>query len=282
MAQTNSSTIRQRIDVVANFFATIRPLAVVCIGFTGGMAQAQYVPLEDEFGIESRTTKLHVRFLDARRSAIPDIISPFQTPPKALVVHDEAPAPWQVAKLSWRRGITATVFWVGESPSERNPTPNYASSWDPNWQKNYGGVDHPGKRNGYQPAGFTPKLNPFYVALPYNDIAPGGSHQPEASKVIPWFWRSYRGNWTSVCKGRWVAIHYRGKVCYAQWEDCGPFSTDDWEYVFKGHAPKPNPNGNAGIDVSPSVRDFLGIRSGYRVAWKFVDDHEVISGPWLN
>ncbi|MGB0776139.1 MAG: hypothetical protein ACPGUY_09850, partial [Akkermansiaceae bacterium] len=90
----------------------------------------------------------------------------------------------------------------------------------------------------------------------------------------------YRGNWASVCKGKWVAIHYRGKVCYAQWEDCGPFNTDDWQYVFQGRQPKPNPNGNAGIDVSPAVRDFLGIRSGYKVAWKFIQDEQVPVGPW--
>jgi len=280
MASINSAEIRQRVATMASSFAIVSPL-LACFFMSASATQAQYVPLEKEFGLDSLSSELHTRFLDARRIAIPQILSPFRTPPKAMVIHDETPEPWEETKLSWRRGITATIFWVGESATERNPTPNHASSWDPNWQKNYGGVDHPGKRNGYHPAGFTPRLNPFYIALPYNDIAPGGNHQPEASKVIPWFWKSYRGNWSSVCKGRWVAIHYRGKVCYAQWEDCGPFTTDDWKYVFKGHTPKPNPNGNAGIDVSPSVRDFLGIRSGYRVAWKFVEDHEVPTGPWI-
>lgn len=277
MALTTIANIRERIAFAANLFAALSFL-FVC----SNIVNAQYVSIDEEFGFENRTTDLHESYIESRRSAIPDILNPFQIPPKALVIHDEEPDPWETEKITWRRGITATVFWVGESPTERNPTPNYASSWDPNWQQNFGGVDHPGKRNGYHPAGFTPKLNPFYIALPYNDIAPGGAHHPEASKVIPWFWHSYRGNWASVCKGRWVAIHYRGKVCYAQWEDCGPFSTDDWQYVFKGHNPKPNPNGNAGIDVSPAVRDFLGIRSGYRVAWKFVEDHEIPTGPWAH
>ena len=249
-------------------------MCLLCQGTHAG-----FVPLENEFSFESQAQELHIHYLEHRRKAIPDILCPFQAPPKARIVH-ENPKAWSDPRLRWRRGITATVFWVGEKPSERNPTPNDASSWDPNWQLNYGGTDHPGQRSGYQPAAFTPRLNPFYIALPYNDISPDGSHQPEASKVIPWYWKSYKGSWTSVCKGRWIAIHYRGKVCYAQWEDCGPFRTDDWQYVFQGHHPKPNPNGNAGIDISPAVRDFLGIRSGYRVSWKFVEDYQVSDGPW--
>ncbi|MBT8037471.1 MAG: hypothetical protein KJO21_07995 [Verrucomicrobiae bacterium] len=243
------------------------------------MAHSKDIPLGQEFDFEQRADSLHRHFLEGRREAIPNLICPFQAPPKARVVHEE-PSPWETTPHSWRRGITATVFWVGEKPSERNPTPNNASSWDPNWQANYGGIDHPANRLGHRPAAFIPQLNPFYIALPYNDIAPTGDHQPEAAKVIPWYWKSYKGSWTSVCKGRWIAIHYRGKVCYAQWEDCGPFHTNDWQYVFKGHAPKPNHNGNAGIDISPAVRDFLSIRSGYRVSWKFVEDHEVPGGPW--
>ncbi len=242
-------------------------------------AHAEFVSLDDEFRIESRAQKLHMKFLDLRRAAISDIICPFQAPPKARIVHED-PEAWEASQHPWRRGITSTVFWVGEKSSERNPTPNNASSWDPNWQGNFGGVDHPRNRKGHYPAAFTPKLNPFYIALPYNDIAPGGDHHPEASKVIPWYWKAYKSSWTSVCKGRWIAIHYNGKVCYAQWEDCGPFNTDDWQYVFKGHQPKPNANGNAGIDISPSVRDFLTIRSGYRVEWRFIEEYEVPHGPW--
>jgi len=243
------------------------------------MAQAQYVTTSQEFEFESQVSDLHNDFLKSRGSVIPDIISPFLAPPKARVLV-EMPSPWEGNERPWRRGITATVFWIGEKASERNPTPNDSSSWDPNWETNYGGVDHPGKRNGFSPAGFTPRLNPFYIALPYNDLAPDGAHYPEASEAIPWFWQAFRGDWTSVCKGRWVAVHFRGKVCYAQWEDCGPFSTSDWQYVFKGHQPQPNPNGNAGIDVSPAVRDYLGIRSGYRVSWKFVEKPVVPLGPW--
>lgn len=249
-----------------------------CLGWLGTHClEAQ----PHEFDHQTQTEKIHQQFLENRRAAIPSICCPFGTPPKAILI-EEAPKPWQVPSNKWRRGITATVFWVGEKSSERNPTPNHASSWDPNWQTNYGGVDSPSNRSGHNPAAFSPKLNPFYIALPYNDIAPGGAHHPEASEVIPWFWKAYKGDWTSVCKGRWIAIHYRNKVCYAQWEDCGPFSTDDWQYVFNGKPPKPNPNGNAGIDISPAVRDYLQIRSGYRVAWKFMENQDVPAGPWTS
>lgn len=233
------------------------------------------------YDISARVEKSHAEFIENRRLAIPNILCPFNTPPKAIIVQETHTALPKVND-AWRRGVTATVFWVGEKPSERNPTPNYASSWDPNWQTNFGGEDHPAERNGHNPAKFTPKLNPFYIALPYNDISPSGDHHPEAAKVIPWFWKSYKGSWASVCKGRWVAIHYRGKVCYAQWEDCGPFHTDDYQYVFLGHQPKPNPNANAGIDISPAVRNFLGIRSGYKVAWKFIEEQDTPAGPWTS
>ena len=254
-------------------------LFILTLSLSFTEAQAQFIPLDQDLGFAANAEKLHLGFLDERRAAIPDIVNPFRPPPKARVLV-ENPEPWNTYEHPWRRGITATVFWVGEKASERNPTPNDSSSWDPNWEINYGGEDHPANRKGYEPASFSPKLNPFYIALPYNDVSPDGSHFPEASEAIPWFWRTFRGDWTSVCKGRWVAIHFRGKVCYAQWEDCGPFNTDDWQYVFKGHQPKPNRNGNAGIDISPAVRDYLGIRSGYRVAWKFLEDYEVPKGPW--
>ncbi|MGJ8656874.1 MAG: hypothetical protein ACSHX6_10535 [Akkermansiaceae bacterium] len=181
----------------------------------------------------------------------------------------------------WRNNITATVFWVGEDACEANPVHNYASSWDVNWMKSYGGVDCPINRVGLRPKKFQPKMNPFYIALPYNDIARNGSsHKEEAPKVISWYHEEYKSKFESVCKGKWIAIKHGNKICYAQWEDCGPFYTNDYEYVFLGKQPKKNRNNNAGIDLSPAVRDFLGVRSGQKVSWKFVDDLDVQSGPW--
>jgi hypothetical protein len=129
------------------------------------------------------------------------------------------------------------------------------------------------------PANFVPRQNPFYVALPYNDVQKGG-HKPEASRIIPWFKEAYKGPGKSVLKGRWIAIRYKGKVAYAQWEDCGPFRTDHWQYVFGNERPKPNLNKGAGLDVSPAVRDYLGMADTDVTDWKFVEFSEVPTGPW--
>jgi hypothetical protein len=70
------------------------------------------------------------------------------------------------------------------------------------------------------------------------------------------------------------------RSCFAQWEDCGPWVTDDWAYVFGNKPPKATENGSAGIDISPSVRDYLGIKSGAKIHWRFVEESNVPQGPW--
>ena len=86
-----------------------------------------------------------------------------------------------------------TIFWIGERPSTNNPVPNDRSSWDPNWFSNYGGYDDPNSksRKDFIPMSFLPRQNPFYVALPYNDVE-GGHTKPEAKEVIPWFKSSFQ------------------------------------------------------------------------------------------
>lgn len=226
-----------------------------------------------------RAAQIHEDFLRGRRLAISTRENPYLGPRVAQVIN-EPPPPWKVKKSPWHYQITATVFWVGERSTPGNPTPNTASSWDPNWERNFGGYDHPFKREEFLPAGFAPKLNPFYIALPYNDLLEGRSHRPEASSIIPWFWQTYKGPGVSVCHNRWIAIHHKGKVAYAQWKDVGPFTVNDWPYVFQGEQPRPNRNKNAGIDVSPAVRDFLAMRGNAEVDWKFVEESEVPAGPW--
>jgi len=180
-----------------------------------------------------------------------------------------------------KSNILTTIFWIGEKPSENNPVPNRTSSWDNQWTKNYGGVDDPvpAHRSNYMPVKFTPKLNPFYCALPYNDKAREG-HRPEASRVVPWFNEAYQGPAVSTCKGRWVAIRKGNRTAYAQWEDAGPFRTDHWQYVFGNERPKPNLNKGAGLDVSPAIRDYLGLQPTDVTDWRFVDFSEVPRGPW--
>ena len=186
-------------------------------------------------------------------------------------------------KYSWKTDIVGTVFWVGEQPGQNNPVPNTRSSWDVNWMARFGGVDDPNptrRTEGFHPAGFVPMQNPFYVALPYNDIRSSSNTKDEAAKIIPWFKESFQKEGRSVCHNRWIAIHHRGRVCFAQWSDCGPFTTSDSSYVFGESRPTNTKNGGAGIDLSPAVRDFLGFRSGDTCDWRFVDEHEIAEGPW--
>ncbi|MGI8431533.1 MAG: hypothetical protein ACR2MW_04480 [Chthoniobacterales bacterium] len=199
------------------------------------------------------------------------------TPPSIEIIPGKSDA----ERYPWKQKIVTTVFWIGESPSANNPVPNHASSWDASWARNYGGYDNPNKaeRNNYIPVDFTPRQNPFYCALPYNDKMREG-HRPEAPKVIPWFKEAYKGPGVSVCKDRWIAIRKGNRTVYAQWEDAGPFRTDHWEYVFGNERPKPNLNHGAGLDVSPAVRDYLGIQETDVTDWKFVDFKDVPPGPW--
>jgi hypothetical protein len=184
-------------------------------------------------------------------------------------------------RYPWKSNIVTTIFWIGEKPSANNPVPNRVSSWDTEWTKNYGGMDdpNPSHRSNYMPVKFTPGLNPFYCALPYNDKAKEG-HRPEASHVVPWFNEAYQGPAVSTCKGRWIAIRKGNRTAYAQWEDAGPFRTDHWQYVFGNERPKPNLNKGAGLDVSPAVRDYLGLQLTDVTDWRFVEFSEVPRGPW--
>lgn len=183
----------------------------------------------------------------------------------------------------WKTNIVGTVFWVGEQPTENNPVPNTCSSWDPQWMKTFGGYDDPdiaARHATFRPASFVPKLNPFYVALPYNDCVDYKTTKREAARMIPWFKETFVRNGKSVCHNRWIAIRYQGRTCYAQWSDCGPFVTTDADYVFGEARPTNTKNGGAGIDLAPSVRDYLGFRSGSACDWRFVEAADVPDGPW--
>jgi len=184
-------------------------------------------------------------------------------------------------RYPWKKNIVTTVFWIGERPSRNNPVPNRASSWDKHWSRSYGGFDdpNPAHRSNYIPVKFTPQQNPFYCALPYNDKSVNG-HRPEAPRVVPWFKEAYQGPGVSTCKDRWVAIRKGNRTAYAQWEDAGPFRTDYWQYVFGDERPKSNLNKGAGLDVSPAVRDYLGLNETDVTDWRFVEFSEVSRGPW--
>ena len=186
-----------------------------------------------------------------------------------------------MTRFPWKTNIVTTVFWIGEAAGGNNPVPNVKSSWDANWTSNYGGFDTPdaGSRRNYIPVSFVPRQNPFYCALPYNDVT-HGQFKPEAALVIPWFKQLYTEPGRSVCKDRWLAIRKGNRTCYAQWEDCGPFRTDHFQYVFQNERPKANLNRGAGLDVSPAVRDYLGLSPTDVTDWQFIEVRDVPPGPW--
>jgi hypothetical protein len=194
--------------------------------------------------------------------------------------------------------VTATVFWVGEPQGNGSSENNAISAWDDSWLTHYGGVDDPSPRrraaDDYFPARFTPKENPFYFDLPYDDFNDNGGPRPGRLQVVPWA-RQYAGQLASfekrqrpfsVLKNRWVKLMRNGRICYAQWEDTGPYVYDDAAYVFGANDPRPRSRlaRNAGMDVSPAVRDCLAFRGlnndENKLAWQFVDAEHVPPGPW--
>jgi TonB family protein len=207
-------------------------------------------------------------------------------PPTADVVTTSSSAP--TARPSgdvfpWKTNVVTTVFWVGEKQAAGKTSPQHQSAWDKDWLKSFGGLDppEPSARQDYIPIAFVPRQNPFYCALPYNDVE-HGQFKPEAPIVIPWFKQVHTELGQSVCKDRWVGIRKGDRICYAQWEDCGPFRTDHFQYVFQNERPTPNASHGAGLSVSPAVRDYLGLAPTDVADWRFTEVSDVPPGPWRN
>lgn len=194
--------------------------------------------------------------------------------------------------------VTATVFWIGEPQGNGSSESNAISAWDDSWLAHYGGVDAPSPlrraADDYFPPGFTPKENPFYVDLPYDDFDNNGDPRPGRLRVVPWARQdagqlasfAKRQQPFSVLKNRWVMLIRNARVCYAQWEDTGPYLYDDAAYVFGANDGRPHSRlaQNAGMDVSPAVRDCLAFRglnnADNKLAWRFVNADRVPDGPW--
>jgi len=185
------------------------------------------------------------------------------------------PAPVVTPPTGLHSNITTTIFWVGEAAGPDNAgISNAESAWDGNWEAHYGGFDDPDNRNGYYPAGFTPLENPFYFALPYNDLDDNGDRKASASNC------PNVGGSISWCKNAWIKITKGSKVAYAQWQDVGPLKEDDVAYVFGTATPANTWGAKAGLDVSPAVRDYLGLADVDKVSWVFVSASAVPAGPW--
>jgi hypothetical protein len=75
-------------------------------------------------------------------------------------------------------------------------------------------------------------------------------------------------------------VTYHGRTCYGQWEDVGPFESDDFNYVF-GFSKPINVNlAHAGLDVSPALWHCLGMSRNDFTRWSFDDAANVPAGPW--
>jgi len=196
------------------------------------------------------------------------------------LLSSDQPTP-NASSYSLHKNITTTYFWAGEEAGADNKNiSNLPSAWDEQWVKHFGGVDDPDKRNGIFPAKFTPKENPFYFALPYNDFDGNGVRKKEVSSLIPWAGSKKWEKLESMCKNQWIKITKGGKTAYAQWQDVGPFKEDDGAYVFGTALPKSKINKNAGLDVSPAIKDYLGLSDIDKTDWQFVEAKSVPNGPW--
>lgn len=190
-----------------------------------------------------------------------------------------SPALSGTAVSDLHENIITTIFWAGEAADANNAyISNSPSAWDEKWAEHYGGFDDPAQRNGYWPAAFTPKENPFYFALPYNDYDANGNRRPNAGQCSAV--TGVSSSSTSWCKNAWIKIVKGSKVAYAQWQDVGPMLEDDADYVFGTARPRNTSLAKAGLDVSPAVRDYLNLQDVDTTSWMFVSAGAVPAGPW--
>lgn len=198
--------------------------------------------------------------------------------------------------------IVATTFWIGElfDPTASDGS-QVVSTYDSRWLQRYGGCDgtvssgiceteRRTAANGFFPTRMTPRQNPFYLDLPFDDLNDAKAVARRGS-VVPWagdrgFAGRAKDRGFSYMKNRWVAISRAGRTCYGQIEDAGPGQYDDYLYVF-GHVDRRPANrrfNGAGMDVSPALNGCLGFSelNGQNdvVDWRFVDDVGVPPGPW--
>jgi hypothetical protein len=200
-------------------------------------------------------------------------------------------------------GIAAAVFWVGEPKGNGSSEDNSVSAYDDSWETHFGGYDNyaitrvaPTYDNGI---GFVPRENPFYLDLPFDDVNYQTAFR-DRCQVVPWASEYPAGDCSnqdfSYMKNRWVEVQHTVSgityTAYAQIEDAGPYVYDDEAYVFGANDARPASQqaNNAGLDVSPAVRDYLHFggtdaqdqlnNDENKVNWRFVNADQVPAGPW--
>lgn len=225
-------------------------------------------------------------------------------------------------------GIAATTFWVGEVyDASATDGSQVCSTYDHRWAARWSGrpavgvaaagtdcagaplggcdgrpsgsgptfrcvTERRSAGNGYFPTSpvVTPKENPFYLDLPFDDVNDAWGFANRAH-VVPWAADpGYAGQQDnpgfSYLKNRWVRLSYQGRTCFGQIQDAGPGEYHDAAYVFGAVDARPRNAryGGAGMDVSPALTgclgfaDLDGVTSGVR--WRFVENVDVPTGPW--
>ncbi|MDJ0335422.1 hypothetical protein QMG83_09325 [Salinibacterium sp. G-O1] len=225
-----------------------------------------------------------------------------------------APIP-VVAKYPLHTNIVSTTFWVGEIFDASLPDGSQMfSTYDAKWFANYGGCDGVASSgtcrtetrrasNGFFPTSITPKQNPFYLDLPFDDLNDKIGFAQRCT-TIPWAAADNAASGINRCndknhsymKNAWVEIKGpNGATCYGQVQDAGPSSGTlyhDANYVFGTTDARPenkkfsgDKTQGAGMDVSPALNGCLGFASldgdSDKVSWRFVDRADVPAGPWL-
>jgi hypothetical protein len=205
----------------------------------------------------------------------------------------ETPMSAEGSRYFWHHDIVASVFWIGEEAGPDNDyISNESTAWVSDSVSSFGGIDTPDTRNPdnpYHPAGFVPRENPFYIALPAgeydeNGLLPGAREKsPWADEAVPESGSLFKNRWVHVVSTNPDGLR---SECYGQWEDVGPNEETDYGYVFCNAPPENDFGLGAGIDVSPATAICLGFdgtvsRSSGTVSWRFIDAVDVPPGPWL-
>ena len=135
----------------------------------------------------------------------------------------------------------------------------------------------------------TPRQNPFYLDLPFDDINNPTAFAQRGS-VVPWAHEpglSGRAGDRSVSfmKNRWVKISEATGSATARSRTPGRATTTTrrTSSAATTDGPKNSRYNGAGMDVSPALNGCLAFAdlngADDRVDWRFVDDADVPAGP---
>ncbi len=183
----------------------------------------------------------------------------------------------------WKTNIITTEFWIGEGSTPISSTTNVASSWDEDWRANNHGSDSPWNRNGYASGSHASTLNPFYVALPFNDLA----FPDKARRWLPdgWYLAARRMASRSP-PARTAGLRSRTRAATSASRSgrmSGRYATTTRNTSSARSARSALATT---MPVSTSHRPWRNTlasrtKTARRPPWRFVDDEEVRPGAWL-